>query len=268
MTSSNSSNSSTGEGNTKPPPKQISPAKYWCFTLFNYKKEDIDEISSIVPKTECLIVGEEICPKTKKGHLQGFIEFKNKCRPLGLFKNKTYHFEKCKGTKKQNIEYCSKENNIILSHGVPKPIKIIKDLYPWQKDIIKIIEQEPDDRKIYWFWSAEGNVGKTALCKYLTVKHDAITLSGKAADIKNGIAQYYIKKGETPNLIVVNIPKSFNKEYLSYEGLENIKDMYFYSGKYEGTMICGNCPHLIVFSNEEPDFSKMSSDRFVVQELL
>ena len=36
MDSSNSSTEFRAEGNTKPPPKQISPSKMWCFTWNNY----------------------------------------------------------------------------------------------------------------------------------------------------------------------------------------------------------------------------------------
>lgn len=93
-------------------------------------------------------------------------------------------------------------------------------------------------------------------------------MSGKSADVKNGIVEYIKKNDTTPELVLMNIPKSFNTEYLSYEALENIKDMYFYSGKYEGGMVCGNCPHLFVFSNETPDYSKLSKDRWVVREII
>jgi len=43
--------------------------------------------------------------------------------------------------------------------------------------------------------------------------------------------------------------------------------MYFYSGKYEGGMICGNCPHVLIFANEPRDTSKLAHDRWVIEEL-
>jgi len=110
-------------------------------------------------------------------------------------------------------------------------------------------------------------MGKTSFCKYLTVKHDAIALSGKAADMRNGVIDYVKTNKTTPELVLVPIPRSFNTDYLNYEGIENVKDMYFYSGKYEGGQVCGNPPHLIVFANEPPDQSKMSEDRWVVRNI-
>ncbi|WP_445779375.1 hypothetical protein, partial [Shewanella sp.] len=116
--------------------------------------------------------------------------------------------------------------------------------------------------------SKGGNKGKTSFCKYLTVKHGAIALSGKAADMRNGVIDYQKTNGFLPELVLIPIPKSFNTDYLNYEGIENIKDMYFYSGKYEGGQVCGNPPHLFVFANEPPDTSKMSLDRWKVIEIL
>ena len=90
----NSSNSSQKKGNTKPSSVQVSPSKYWCFTLNNYKKEDINIISS---KVLNYCIGEEV-GESGTPHLQGYIEFETKKRPLGVFKEyKNIHWEKRKG---------------------------------------------------------------------------------------------------------------------------------------------------------------------------
>lgn len=44
--------------------------------------------------------------------------------------------------------------------------------------------------------------------------------------------------------------------------------MLFYSGKYEGGMVCGPSPHLCIFANERPDLIKLSSDRWKVFEIV
>ena len=72
--------------------------------------------------------------------------------------------------------------------------------------------------------------------------------------MKNGVIQYKINNDDCePELIVINLPRSFNSEYLSYTGIEEVKDMCFYSGKYEGGQVVGNCPHLIIFANSPLD---------------
>ena len=262
-------------GNTKPPStsqKLINPAIRWCFTLNNYTNDDL---CSIVPtiESECRLgfFGKEI-GKSGTPHLQGYIELDGKGRPKGIFGIDRIHWEKAKGNLLQNYQYCCKEdkNPYVFDPKkrlpkIKKPVKVIQDsqLYNWQKDIVKAIKTEPDDRTIHWYWSHKGDIGKTSFCKYLTINFGAICLHGKGADVRNGICDYLKNKGDTPSLIVFPIPRSYDaKKYLSYEALENIKDMYFYSGKYEGGMVCGNPPHLIVFANNPPDTSKMSEDRW------
>ncbi|GAC77799.1 replication protein, partial [uncultured marine virus] len=119
--SSNSSNSSGGEVIlNSPPTKQISPAKRWCFTLNNYTDTDI---SSIVPifdeKCKIVIIGKEIGEENETPHLQGYLEFHTKLRPLSLGLNSKIHYEKARGNMMQNVEYCKKEGNVCFTKVYP-----------------------------------------------------------------------------------------------------------------------------------------------------
>lgn len=145
-------------------------------------------------------------------------------------------------------------------------MKLIEPNYSWEREVLKIIKNPPDERTIHWYWGA-CNIGKTSFCKYLTATKGAIALSGKGADMRNGIIEYIKKNGHHPQLVLINIPKTFDVNYISYEGIENVKDMYFYSGKYEGGMVCGPNPHLFVFANEEPIELAMGSDRWRIKEI-
>lgn len=262
----NSSSSSKGAGNTKLPPKQISPSKKWCFTFNNWTP---NEWKQIVPIFESLcklgLVGEE---KGLLGtpHLQGYVEFSTKCRPKSVIPNPRIHWEKARSNKETNLQYCRKEGHVLWSFGLPKPVKVVDPTYSWEQDILRIIRRDPHERKIYWYYG-DGAKGKTSFCKYLTVKHGAIALGGKGSDIRNGILNYCQNNGDTPKLIVMNIPKSFDPDYISYEGIENAKDMYFFSGKYEGGMVCGNPPHLFVFANEPPNRDRLSEDRWCIHKI-
>lgn len=257
--------SSRDLGNSITKSKQISPSKRWCFTLNNYTDE---EISSIVPlfNKECSVgffskeVGASGTP-----HLQGYVEFKEKCRPAGKATSRIW-WTKAKGSKADNISYCKKQENLFWSKGIPLPVRVILPDYEWEKEILEIIELPPDDRSIYWYYGV-GGIGKTAFCKYLTVKHGAICLGGKGADMRNGVVEYVKYNGDTPRVVLINLPRTFNIDYVSYEGIENVKDMYFYSGKYEGGMICGNPPHVIVFANDLPDEDKLSEDRWKIRNI-
>lgn len=259
----NRSNSSKQSGNTK----QIAPSKNWCFTLNNYNSDDIQAFttseSSIVPK----YVFQEEIGENGTPHLQGYLQFATKKRPKSIFENKTIHWEKTRNVKK-SIEYCQKEdtrNGEIYYRGIQPPYKIkIRNWAPWMTHMHSIINGEPSERKIYWIWENMGNRGKTVFCKWVYQNCDrAITLSGKAHDMKNAIVQYVEKNNMYPKTIIINVPRH-GKDYFSYSGVEVIKDMFFYSGKYEGGMVCGPNPHVIVTANSEPEIEMMSKDRWKI----
>lgn len=255
-------------GNTKTPKADNAKFNY-CMTLNNWTIEEYNNILNYF-KEDCAnvwIIGKE---KGEKGtpHLQIYIHFKVRKRFSTLKKLcDRLHIEASRGNQMQNLVYCSKEGDYVTNAKIPRPIKPLaceNNLYPWQEDICAIMDQEPDDRTIHWIWSDGGAVGKTTFCKYLHRKYGAICLGGKSADMKNGIIDYYNKNGHCPEAIVINLPRSFDNSYLSYTGIEEVKDMFFYSGKYEGGMVDGNCPHLLIFSNEPPNYDEMSQDRWKV----
>lgn len=250
-------------GNTKTP--TVNPAKRWCFTLNNYTEEEYETINHICSKI-CTyhIIGKEVGEQGTP-HLQGYLEFKTKARPKSKFKfTNKIHWEKAKGTRESNELYCKKGGNYRIMDEFANPFKLLLDLYKWQEYIDKIVDKEPDDRSIYWFWDADGNKGKTTFAKWLFMnKERVVVLSGKGADMKNGIVEYQKKNKKLPRTVIINVPRS-TLDYVSYTGLEEVKDMFFFSGKYEGGMVCGANPHVIIFANEEPHYEKMSGDRWKV----
>ncbi len=269
----NSSTSSTLSGNTK----QIAPSKNWCFTWNNYSEDSIDEIksmdSSIVPK---YVFQEEISESGTK-HLQGYLRFATKKRPKSVFKSQSIHWEVARNVK-ASIAYCQKDdtnNGRQWFRGIEARYKIIVDKSwwkSWMDPIVKIIDSEPDHRTIHWFWEPKGCEGKTTFSKWVYLnKENVIILSGKGADMKNGIVNYVKTNGCHPKTVIINIPRS-HKKYVSYTGIEEVKDMFFFSGKYEGGMVCNANPHVIVFANSEPEYYtgeelNMSMDKWNVQEL-
>lgn len=268
----NSANSARGVGNTKPPPKQESPKKRWCLTLNNYSDSEyfnlIDSFSS--NSSNKWIIGKEV-GESGTPHLQIYINFEKKTRFSAIKKiNDRLHIESARGSEIENIKYCSKDNIYECQNlKIPKPLKLLDEskLYKFQKIILDIIKGEPDDRDIYWFKDDNGGTGKTSFCKLLCAKYGAIMLGGKSADMKNGIVEYKSTNHDTPELILINLPRSFKADHISYPGIEAIKDMCFYSGKYEGGMVVGNCPHIFIFSNELPDINKLSKDRWNIYDI-
>lgn len=262
-----------GEGNTISSPvrkvTRVSSSKRWCFTYNNYPNDWVAQMAQGLDG--CQWIGVPEVGESGTPHIQGYVEFPVKVRPAG-YKGmpKQIRWEKCRGTRGQNVVYCTK-GGVVGKEGnlkVPRQMKFPweNNMKTWQKDIIELIKEDPDDRGIHWYYG-DGNIGKTDFCKYLCARHNGIVLSGKGADVRNAVCTYLKDTGEFPELCIFPIPMSFNTEYLSYESLENVKDMFFYSGKYEGGAVNGPRPHVLVFANSEPDYSKMKADRWVVKEI-
>lgn len=263
----NSSNSSVESGNTNTlPSKQISPSIHWCFTLNNYTEDDIKEFkfhSSIKN-----YVFQEETGKNGTPHLQGYIRFKKKTRPKNLFNIRT-HWEKCRNVK-ASIEYCQKKETRTgeVFSNIPRKYEVNIDLRPWQQNIADILNEPPHPRQIHWVWETKGGIGKTTFAKWVFLNYDGVVvLGGKACDMKHQIVQYHNTNGRYPRIIIIDLPRSFNSNYLSYTGIEEIKNMFFFSPKYEGGMVCSAPVHVLIFANETPDFSKFSIDKWVIHNL-
>lgn len=272
---------SAGElvGNTRPIPpplknsKQPNKAKQWCFTLNNFTADEIVLLKQKFEELCHLWIFEEESGESGTPHLQGYINLKDKMRPTEFKLSSRIHWEVKgkKSTELENIFYCSKDfrnhgNKVYhsLNVTIPRPLKLITPDRGYQKYILNLISQPPDDRTINWFWEDVGGVGKSSFCKYLIHKNDACYLTeGKKSDIMNMVYNYVLEK--YLDLVVVDIPRSNTN--ISYKSLEEIKNGIISNTKYEtGTKII-NSPHIIVFANWAPDVSKMSADRWNIHKI-
>lgn len=249
-------------------------ARGWCFTLNNYGENEVDTITQQLLGAEWVIgreVGENGTP-----HLQGYIYYKNarsfehikKLIPKG-------HIEKAKGNKRQNYDYCTKDGNYVTNMDFETTrdklrkecLEEYKDVVwkGWQKEILDIIDGEVDNRKVYWFWEPNGNIGKSYLCKYIALTRHVIICDGKKDNVFNQVNQM-IESGGRPDIIIMDIPRSA-QEYVNYGVLEALKNGMLYSGKYEGGVCIFKTPHILVLANEEPRECEMSADRWVIKRI-
>lgn len=96
----------------------------WVLTLWEDRinVEDLRSHISADPKIEYFLAGREISPSTGSVHLQGFVYFQNAItrggleRRLGLKKGDC-HSEAKRGLIQHCIDYCSKDNDIIIEYG-------------------------------------------------------------------------------------------------------------------------------------------------------
>ncbi len=219
-------------------------------------------------------------------HLQGCVRFDTKQRFTAvakLFPDQGVHWEKMKRSWKLNVKYCSKEmagdwnrlhgNIPEASRYKPREKRVMEAEYKdvvwrgWQKDVIDICNGPVDPRKIHWFWEPEGNSGKSYLCKWLYMNYRCIVGGGKKDNVFHQVAQAFeMDEGGDPQLILLDIPRSAQK-WVSYGALEDLKNGFINSGKYDGGQFAWMKPHVICFANEEPDYCEMSMDRWSVKRL-
>lgn len=256
--------------------KQVSPARKWCFTFNNYEGHDkalFQELNKISVFGFGKEIGEQGTP-----HLQGWAYFHKKVRPLSVVgkwlpEGKWINWILMDGSLDQNITYCSEDGDYVTNYikeEEKKEIEIeIEELEGWQIEERDKSLEKPKKRIIRWIWSKMGKLGKSTFCKYMCIKHGALVLIGSANNIKNGICKWMEKNpGKEPGIIILDYPRSSDeKDFISYAGLEEIKNGCFFSPKFEGGMCIYNTPHVIVLANTAPDESKMSEDRWDIRNI-
>ena len=136
------------------------------------------------------------------------------------------------------------------------------ELRPWQDELAQELDDPADDRSIIFYVDEEGGSGKTWFQQWFISKFPEKTqiLSvAKRDDLAFAI-------DETKNVFFFNVPRG-QMEYIQYSVLESLKDRLVFSPKYESALkVLTKNAHVIVFSNEMPDESKLSHDRLIVRD--
>lgn len=262
-------NNGTMEQVEQAPRNTIIKGRNWLLTWNNYTEDNLKWLEQYcIVNCKDYAYQEEIGENGTK-HLQIFIEYINPRHFNGVKEDfKLCHIEQCKNKNACKL-YCNKKatrNGISVKKEGPKdPLKDL-ELREWQKDIVKLMDEEPNDRIIYWYFDPTGNKGKTTLAKSLCINfpNKVLYLSGKANDIKYGVAEFITKN--KLKMAIFDYTRS-QEEYISYEALEAIKNGIYFNTKYESKMVVYDVPHIVVLANFRPDLSKLSADRWVIKEV-
>lgn len=89
-------------------------------------------------------------------------------------------------------------------------------------------------------------------------------VGGKSSDMSYICSQFYHTHKRGPRIVVMNLSRS-RQQYLSYEGIEAIKDGVFCSTKYECSFVLTNNPWIIIMANWLPNEAELSADRWVIK---
>ncbi len=225
---------------------------------------------------KCRIQGEE-GGKGKRAHLQGALSSKRQLtlKTLqGLLPG--WSVEPSRDIKASFVYVFKNETARrdwpSLTKGIHEQLKLpIRDplagcdLYGFQRAIIaECAVPCTNERMISWIYEEEGNTGKTALCKHLRLKNPQSVCYisvGKGTDLCHHIVTFIKDEDNDLKVVLMDIPRCTDG-HVSYATIEQIKNGILFSGKYESCSVEFNSPHIFVFSNQMPDLSKMSRDRW------
>ena len=242
----------------------------WMITCNNWTQETHDSIPKL---SNCKYLFQHEIGKQGTPHIQGVLMFKSQRTWAQLRKSiGKYWFRPA-----ENIHacknYCKKQKTRVGKKyftNIPEYMKMQLDdpmegltPYWWQQKILDICKEKPDVRSIHWFWEPKGCEGKTTIAKHICIhNNEASLIGGKAADMKFAISEL-VAASKPPKILFMNITRSI-EDYVSYDGIESAKDGFFFSPKFKSGMVMYNCPHIIIFANFEPQYEKLSEDRWKI----
>ncbi len=270
--------SAVGNTNSTADPSITVDKRYrmMCFTLNNYTKDDITSLTSYFKGLkDTLFVFQEETGDNGTPHLQGCFKSKHQIK-FSVLKgiNEKIHWEKCRSWN-HSVDYCSKNDtrtgqiftNMSIKATIEDPLSGVT-LHKWQANTINLMDKKPDRRSIHWFYDKIGCKGKTSLAIHLCLKYpnQVLYVTGKASDVKYGVSQFIANKDNNLKMVIFDFARS-QEQFVSYQAIEEVKNGIFFNNKYESGMVVFNPPHVIVFSNFEPDKSELSMDRWKIHNI-
>jgi hypothetical protein len=139
------------------------------------------------------------------------------------------------------------------------------ELYPWQKKV-KDIVQKFDMRSIHLIYDKHGHAGKSIFVEHLEYENlvEDVPPYRLMSEIFEWVCGRPIRKA-----YIFDMPRGMKKDKLGefYSGIEVIKNGVAYDKRNRPKKIRFDRPAVVIFSNELPDFSLMSLDRWQVWEM-
>lgn len=140
----------------------------------------------------------------------------------------------------------------------PKPRLEDGTARDWQLRLENRLNRTPDDRRIVFVIDPEGGAGKSWFVRYWYTHHPEETQLlgvGKRDDLAHAIKP-------DKRYFFFDVPRS-QLEYFQYSILEQLKNRMIFSPKYSSHVkVMQHVPHVVVFTNEDPDMTKLTPDRY------
>ena len=136
----------------------------------------------------------------------------------------------------------------------------------WQHQLLQLIKK-PLKREVYWICGYNGNEGKSWFQDYIETRCGYARVA--RLDLRNKTSNILFTLSKRPlqstDIFLFNDTRATDSADQNYSVLEQIKDGNAISSKYSSTVLKFKVPNMvIVFSNSQPNKSKLSSDRWII----
>lgn len=244
------------------------------------KLNELEDYCKLYCKKWCFQA--EVCPSTGRRHIQLRISLKKKCRkpPFLSFSgfvgnehqmptvnwsatsnhiNNANFFDYCTKNESAIENTCKRSDDEIIY--IPRQIRDITEWYPWQDAVIASLDVF-DKRHINWLYCPTGNIGKSTLSTYCRCKKLARTIP-MINDYKELMGAVIDMQSKA---YMLDMPRALkkDKQFQILGAIETIKDGYAFDTRYKYREINFDCPVIWVFSNQLPDKSYLSNDRWLI----
>ncbi len=131
--------------------------------------------------------------------------------------------------------------------------------YPWQVELSNILQQPPHPRKILWYVDYAGCAGKSTFTDYYRARHPAKKITGGKI---NDLCYSY----DYERVVFFDFARGKETNYLNVF-IEDIKNGFIFSAKYQSFDKSFKPPHVVIFSNYPPPYGSFSKDRLEVRDI-
>nr|WAE42827.1 MAG: replication associated protein [Cressdnaviricota sp.] len=129
----------------------------------------------------------------------------------------------------------------------------------WQQDLSTKLSGPISARSVLWYWESKGNTGKSTFAMGYERGNTYVVTGGRHSDI---FYAYGFQR------VVIFDWSRDAEERFPYGVAETFKNGYFLNTKYNSRPVVFDVPHVVVFSNFEPDRSKLSEDRWDINHIV
>lgn len=249
----------------------------FCFTLNNYTDEEYATCCDFAKeKCKFAVIGREVGDNGTP-HLQGYMNMKSQIRFSGIKKViPRAHIEKAQGSDQENLEYCTKEDDVPFIYGEPQTHGKRNDLVSVCNDIVNEKKTLSEVAKTYpeVFVKYSRGIERLSLLTYKPRDSNnpptVMWLFGCAGAGKTRYAydrftqdQVYMKDsthwwdGYTQQQCI--LIDDYDGKW-PFRDLLRLLDRYPYRGQFKGGYIDINSPFIIVTCEHSPSYFWSDSD--------